>query len=193
MTDRPNLDDPDGNRAFMFGMHVGVVTHRHDPKGLGRVRVRVPGVLEPASAWAYPIGAPGAGSADRGMWWIPEVGGEVAVFLKGGDPDHPYYMPANWGRPRGGASEVPEAAAGNPDIVAISFGAYEIVVDTRAATKKLAIRDKRAQDNVLEFDGLTRRMKISSTVGIAIESTGQIEINGLVVTINGIVAGSGQL
>lgn len=193
MTDRPNLDDPDGGRPFLFGMQIGEVTHRNDPKKLGRIRCRIPGVLEPSSAWAYPIGAPGGGSRDRGTWWIPEVGGEVAVFFKGGDPDHPYYMTGNWGHPRGQESEVPKAAAGDPDVVVTSFGAYEIVVDTRPATKKLTIRDKKAEDNVIEFDGLTRRMKISSTVGIAIESTGQIEINGLVVMINGIVAGSGQL
>lgn len=188
-----NYDDPDGGRPHLFGLHVGVVADRGDPEKLGRVRVRIPGVVEPASAWAWPMGHPGGGSEDRGVFWIPEQGAEVAVWFKGGDVDHPYYMPANWGAPRGGAKETPTASAGDPDIRVLAFGAYDIVIDTRGDTKKLSIVDKAAADNHLTFDGTTRTLSISATTAITIESTGQIDINALVVAINGIVAGSGQL
>lgn len=186
-------NDPGASRPELYGLHVGSVVDRNDPIGKGRVRVRIAGVVEPASAWAWPIGQPGGGSRDRGLWWIPEDGAEVAVFFKMGDPDHPYYMTGNWGAP-GGVSEVPESSEdGDPDIRVMAFGGYDLVVDNRAGSKKLKIVDRGGSDNVLEFDGQTRSLTISATTSIKLESTGQIDIQGLVVTINGIPAGSGQL
>lgn len=189
---RLNPDDPD-RRTDLFGLHIGVVVNRADPDGLGRVRVRVPGVVEPASAWAWPIGAPGGGSRDRGLFWVPEEGAEVAVFFKQGDPDAPFYLPANWGAP-GGTEETPEASdGGDPDVRVLALGAYDVVVDTRAATKGLRLVDKADGENVIEFDGVTRVLRISATTSVRIESTGQIDIQGLVTTIQGIVAGSGNV
>ena len=181
--------DPDQPDPPLLGLHVGVVTHRDDPDGLGRVRVRIPGVVDAPSNWAWPLGAPGGGQRDRGLFWVPEVGAEVGVLFKQGDPDVPFYLPANWGR-----DEPPEASdGGDPDVRVVALGAYDIVVDTRAGSKKLRIVDKAAGDNLLEFDGVTRGLTISATTAISIQSTGQIDIQGLIVTINRIVAGTGQL
>lgn len=182
---RGDLDTEEPRPEF-FGMQIGVVTHRDDPDNAGRVRVRIPGLVEPASAWAYPIGAPGGGSDDRGYFDVPEVDAEVAVWFKGGDPDHPYYLPGNWGR-----GEAPQG--GDPDVKALAFGEYDVVVDTRIGRKKLSIVDRLGTDNVVEFDGVQRTLRISSTTSIRIESTGQIEINGLLVTVNGVPAGFGRL
>lgn len=191
MNHRLNPDDPD---PPFLGLEVGEVVDREDPRGLGRVRVRVPGILEPSSNWAWPLGAPGGGSSDRGLWWVPERGAEVGIFFKRGDVDHPYYLPANWGAP-GGNRESPDASdGGDPDVRVLAFGAYDIVVDTRNPSKKLRIVDKATgEDNILEFDGVTRALKISATTAIQIQSSGQIDIQGLVVTINGIPAGFGRL
>lgn len=189
---RPDPDQPDPLFPFL---EIGVVIDRSDSKGLGRVRVRIPGVI-PASAWAWPLGAPGGGSADKGTWWIPEIGAEVGVFFKRGDPDHPYYLPANWGAPPAG-NEVPTAAQvggkGDPDIRVLAFGTYDVVIDTRPATKSFKIVDKADGENLIEFDGVTRVLTISATTAIRINATGAIEIQGLITTIQGIVAGSGNL
>ena len=188
-----SVDDPGASRPELYGINIGEVVDRTDPNGLGRVRVRIPGIIEPASAWAWPFGMPGGGAKDSGTFWVPALGAEVAVFFKMGDPDHPYYTTANWGAP-GGESEVPTASdSGNPDVRVLAMGAYDVVVDTRAGSKKFKIVDKAAADNVLEFDGATRTLTISATTGIKIESSGQIDIEALIVTINGIIAGSGQL
>ena len=163
--------------------------------GLGRIRARIPGVV-PASAWAWPLGAPGGGARDKGTWWIPEDGAEVGILFKRGDPEHPYYLVANWGAPSAG-NEVPEAAQvagkGDPDIRVLGFGAYDMVVDTRAATKSFKIVDKADGENLLEFDGITRVLTISATTAIKINATGAIEIQGLTTTIQGIIAGSGNV
>lgn len=189
--------DPDQPDPLYLGMEIGVVVNRADPAGLGRVRVRIPGLIpNPGSAWAFPVGAPGGGSADRGTWWIPEEGAEVAVWFKRGDPDHPYYMPANWGAPTSG-NEVPSAAQvagkGDPAIRVYAFGAYDMIIDTRPASKKFRIVDRSDGENLLEFDGVTRVLTISATTAIRINATGTIDIQALVVTIQGIVAGTGNV
>ena len=54
-------DDIQARDTRLLGMYVGYVTHRRDPDRLGRVRVCIPGVVEPHSAWAWPLGTAGGG------------------------------------------------------------------------------------------------------------------------------------
>lgn len=190
MDPNPDLDDPTPRH---LGLEIGTVVDRADPRGLGRVRLRIPGITD-RSAWAYPLGAPGGGSADAGMWWIPALGADVAVFFQRGDEDHPWYFPANWGRP-GGVSEVPtQSDGGDPDVRVLAFGAYDVIVDTRAATKRFVIQDREApDDNRIAFDGVNRTLEIKGFTAILLEAVGQIDLNGVVVAVNGVPAGSGQL
>lgn len=184
----PDYDDPDIT-PDRYGLHIGVVVDRDDPDKVGRVRARVPGLYEPASPWALPMGLPGGGSGDRGTWWLPELGAEVAVFLNRGDEDDPRYMPAQWG-----VGEVPVASNdGNPDVRVLAFGTYDVVIDTRSGTKRFSIVDKSDGENVLSFDGGARTLEISATTAISIKATGRVDIDAAIVTINGIPAGSGQL
>lgn len=178
-------DNPDFDPRFL-GIHEGPVVDRNDPEKLGRVKVRIPGLVEPATPWAWPVGAPGGGTKDRGFWWIPDEGSEVAVWFKGGDPDQPRYMPAMWG-----TGEPPEPSGGDPEKIALAFGPYDFVVDR--TTKGLLIVDRADPENKIEFDGVTKAIEISSKVGVNIKSTGQVDIQGLVVSINGVPAGTGKL
>jgi hypothetical protein len=183
---RPDYDDP---IPRINGLQLGEIVDRNDPAGLGRVRVRIPGLVEPASNWAYPLGCSGGGNEDEGFFNVPSVGSEVGILFKMGDPDHPYYMPGNWGD-----GEVPESSdGGDPDIKVIALKEYDVVVDNRTATKGFKIVDKSDDENILEFDGVTKTLTISSTTSITIESTGQVDINGLIVNINGVPAGLGRL
>ena len=106
-------DDIHTHDSRLLGMYVGYVTKRDDEEQLGRVRVCIPGVLEPESAWAWPLGTSGGGSKDRGFFAVPEEGAEVAVFFNQGNVDAPYYLAAHWGeaerreRGAGGSSEEP--------------------------------------------------------------------------------------
>lgn len=91
-------------------LYDGEVTRRDDPDGLGRVKVRIAGIVEPETPnWAMPCGHPGAGSAQHGHWEPPAVGANVIVFFKLGDVDYPRYISGPWGDPDG-VSDVPENA-----------------------------------------------------------------------------------
>lgn len=183
---RVDYDDP---IPKINSLQIGEVVDRDDPLGLGRIRIRIPGLIEPASNWAWPLGSSGGGSEDEGFFNVPQVGAEVAVLFKNGSPDHPYYMPANWGD-----NEVPEASdGGDPDVKVIGLKDYDLVSDTRDATKGFRIVDKSSDENIIEFDGTTRTLRLSATTSIEIVSTGQISIDGLIVTVNGVPAGLGRI
>ena len=182
---------PDGKH---LGLYTGTVVDRVDPKALGRVRIRVPGLLEPASAWAWPLGTLGGGSAGRGGWFVPELGAEVGVLFNQGDVDHPYYLAGNWGRPEG-ASEVPEpardAATQAPDVRVIETKLWRIVLDDRPESPGLFLLGKATGDEI-EFDGLAAAVRVKGTVALVLESTGVVSVTGMQVTIQGRVVRPGS-
>jgi phage protein D len=74
---------------------VGIVTNNKDPKGWGRVKVRLPTLTEEhESNWAR-IVALGAGQ-NRGFDWLPEVEDEVLVGFEHGDIHRPYVIGGVW-------------------------------------------------------------------------------------------------
>lgn len=178
----PTTDRLDqGNNAF--GVHPGVVVNRDDPKGIGRIRARIPGYHEPAGPWALPLGSHGAGP-DRGVWWVPDKGAEVAILFARGNPDRPYYLASNWT-----LGSVPNEAKnltgkGDPDVRVLASGDYAIVMDERGPTKSMKLLHRPSGD-VIEHDGILRQWNIKATTSLVIESIGQIDIKGLTVTING--------
>jgi uncharacterized protein involved in type VI secretion and phage assembly len=72
-----------------------VVDDIDDPNGWGRVKVLLPW-LDPdiGSVWAR-LGVPAAG-AERGFFFIPEVGDEVVIAFLDGDPRHAVVLGSLW-------------------------------------------------------------------------------------------------
>lgn len=175
-----------------FAPQIGVVTNRRDPMGLSRVKVRVPGLLEPESSWALPFGTHG-GSSKRGIKFTPKIGAEVVVFFIGGNPDRPYYIGGNWGNP-GGVSEMltdPQAAPKEPENVnAIEGDRYTITFDERKGHAGLQIRDKKTGD-LFELDGESAGGRIKVSAGFILEVDGLLSIKASQVTINGRKVSSG--
>ena len=170
------------------GLYIGQVVDRADPERLGRVRVKVPGLVEPASAWAFPLGTVGGGSDRRGFFAVPEVGAEVGVLFHQGDVDHPYYLCGHWGKPDG-ATEVPEpvkslSVAETPQVRAFETGRFLLVFDDRAGHEALVIKDKRSGDQ-LELDGAGMGITIEATSALILKADGIISIEGTTVVING--------
>jgi len=173
-----------------FAMHVGEVVDRNDPKGLARVRVRVPGLMDDAGPWAWPLGMPGGGAPQRGLKMVPRLHAEVAVLFKGGDPDQPYYLPAQWGAP-GGNSEMPTdvlglAADEAPDVDCLETERYSITIDNRPGHEGLRIKDKKAGD-MIEFDGTSATgpgISIFGNAAVYIKTNGQFIVDALSIVLN---------
>lgn len=76
-------------------MMVGIVADNKDPKGWGRVRVKLPTLTEDhMSYWARMVSV-GAGP-EQGLEWLPEINDEVLVGFEHGDIHRPYVLGGVW-------------------------------------------------------------------------------------------------
>lgn len=169
------------------GAQHGVVVDNQDPDGRYRVRVTVPGLIE-KSAWAYPFGTMGGGSAQRGGWVVPDVGADVVVFFIGGDPDFPIYAPAWWGKPKAG-SEMPINARDVPakeayKVQCFQIGRVVITFDEREGKRLFSIEDTKTGDQFV-WDLETAGISITTTSAILLKTLGVIDLKGTVINING--------
>lgn len=178
-------------RAFntYVGVYDGIVVANEDPLLIGRVRVMIPGLIEPYSDWALPVGAPGAGSDAYGFWFVPKIGSNVAVLFKEGDVDHPRYLAGPWAAP-GDSPKSPTfvrdlSPSEAVQMVGLQTSSWEMVIDDRAGSERLTLRSRQFPDNSITIDGLAQAVQISGTVAVQIKSTGIVNIEALQVTING--------
>jgi uncharacterized protein involved in type VI secretion and phage assembly len=102
---------PETSPERHFGKYRGLVVDVNDPQELGRIRARVPEVLQSVeTGWALPA-APYAGDG-VGSWTIPPVGAGVWIEFEAGDVSRPIYSGCWWGdgqRPKNhtGSQAVP--------------------------------------------------------------------------------------
>lgn len=80
-----------GQFSKMQGLHIGIVTDIMDPKGEGRVRIKLPMVNpDDAGIWAR-VATLDAGN-NRGTFFRPEIGDEVIIGFMNGDSSHPIIL-----------------------------------------------------------------------------------------------------
>ncbi len=77
-----------------LGLVPARVMDNNDPEGMGRVQVKFYWQEDSQSVWIRTI-TPHAGS-DRGFYFIPEIGDEVAVAFGDGDPERPVIVGSLW-------------------------------------------------------------------------------------------------
>jgi hypothetical protein len=167
----------------LLGAHLGSVTDRDDPEGLGRVRVRIPGLVEPESAWAWPLGTVGGGGDGCGFFAIPPVGANVVVWFAGGDVDVPLYAAAAWPSPDG-RSEVPPEGQAGPDVRVMSTPTFAIVLDERPGSEALRLVNRRTGDKV-ELDAVRNSVTVQATTELKLQAVGAITLQALAITLNG--------
>lgn len=69
-----------------YGIYRGVVTDTRDPLGKGRLRLKVPQLMqEKVTDWAWPVDRASVKSS------LPKVGQGVWVVFEGGDPNFPVW------------------------------------------------------------------------------------------------------
>ena len=165
---------------------VGIVSDNDDPAGMGRVKVSFPWrSVEDESHWAR-IATPMAG-ADRGTYFLPEVGDEVLVAFEGGDLGHPYVLGALWN-----GEDAPPAANddGENDVRTIrsrsghaltfddaddggvritTAAGHTIVLDDDPGGETVTIDDA-SGSNTIEFDATSNSLSIEAGATLSIEA-----------------------
>jgi hypothetical protein len=164
----------------LFGLYEGTVVARDDPEGIDRVRVRIPGICEPESAWALPEGA---GAPQWGTDDVPPLDAVVWVQFVNGDPDRPVYRPGWRAKPGGQSWAFPEHTAGGPDVHVWGRGPVRLIVDDRAGQRYAAMRVIKTvggEEQVIaeiKFDVEGNALRIFATTGVLIETLGQLTID----------------
>lgn len=166
------------NPRFMVP-YEGSVTKRDDPENRGRVKIYIPGLIEPETPdWVLPIGATGGGTAGRGHIEPPDVGANVVVIFVQGNPDKPRYFVGPWGIP-GGTSDAPtnhEVEGDDRQNAVTEDEEWRIERDSRSTEKKLTITHRSSDlQIVLEAKALTDNVTVRTNGGqkVLLEGTSQ--------------------
>jgi uncharacterized protein involved in type VI secretion and phage assembly len=151
------------------------VTDNHDPKGLGRIRVRF-SWQKGHTPWIRLL-QPHAGSG-KGFYFIPEINEEVWVDFEGGNPEAPYATGCAY---NGSAGTKYGDAMNNIKIIKTRSG-HSIRLDDTAGSEHIIISDKGGNTFIMDTNGrnisLSAPEKINlSARNINIQAAENIDIN----------------
>lgn len=171
------------------GVVIGVVTDNQDNEGMGRVKVKFPWRDDGDDSYWARIASMMAG-ADRGAYFLPEVGDEVLVAFDHGDIHHPYILGALWNgsdpppetnrdgknniriiRSRSGHEIIfdDNAEAGQEKLEIHTNAGHKIVLDDSTGQEKIEITDKSGNNSVV-IDSVQNSISIKSNMKLSIES-----------------------
>jgi len=172
--------------AELFGIYKGIVKDVIDPQEANRIRVYIPGICDPISNWAEPIGMFGS-AANFGSFGVPPEGSEVYIQFEAGDIDFPIYQPTGKGK-----LEFPEEYRGSLNKWGFMFLDTMIMFEQTENSGKIKLYTN-DRENFITIDGVTNKIELKSLSGINIETTGELNLNASTVKIqNRIVQNNGR-
>jgi uncharacterized protein involved in type VI secretion and phage assembly len=160
-------------RQRLFGVYPALVQSIADPDQQGRVRVRLPWAPDGSGAgyeaWAR-LATLMAG-ADRGVWFIPDVGEEVLVAFEGGDPRRPYVIGALWNGVDAPPEQMDSGEQNNKKVI-VSRNNLRITLDDAQGQETVTIETPGGQ--VLTLKDGPGQVKIDDSNGnnLTMESAG---------------------
>ena len=131
-----------------YGKYLGIVVDNEDPKGLARLRVKVPEVFgEETTGWCLPC-SPLAGLG-TGLAAVPPIDSQVYVEWSGGDLNRvPIWSGGPW--PDGDGIED----AGPDAIVLTTPAGHRVVVRDTSGSEAIEIEATSGAKVVLDGDGV---------------------------------------
>jgi uncharacterized protein involved in type VI secretion and phage assembly len=174
-----------GQHGRWPGAYPAVVVAIVDPDGQGRVQVSLPWSPDAggASYLAWARMATMMGGANRGSWFIPDVGDEVLVVFEGGDPRRPYVVGGLWN----GSDKPPESmdsGGHNNKKVICSRNGVKVTLDDTDGTEqlvaetpggqRLTLHDGPGSVTIEDVNGNTVKLEAA---GITITSSAKVTIN----------------
>jgi type VI secretion system secreted protein VgrG len=150
-----------------------MVTDNHDPKGLGRVRVKLHWMNGTEKTPWIRVTSPHGGGG-KGMYFIPEVGEEVILGFEGDSPTKPYVIGTVY---HGKAANT--FGSGGNDVKALQTRSGTKVVLNDAAGS-VFVEDK--DGNSMTMDG-AGNITLKSNNTVTIDATNEIKLLTKLVTI----------
>ena len=146
---------------------IARVMDNNDPKGLGRVRVQFiwQEKYQAQTPWIRVV-QPHAG-ADKGFYFIPEIGEEVLVDFEDQNAERPFVIGANYN-----GKEYSPFYNQNNDIKAIQTRSGHRLIFTE--DESILLSDKNG--NTLRFDTQGKNIEISAPENIIIKAGGDIKM-----------------
>ena len=174
---------------------IGIVTNNKDPDKLGRVRVKYPGLDDNVEGWWARIAAVGSGK-ERGQLMTPLANDEVLIGFEGGDAHKPYVLGTLWnGKDKPGELVHEDGSYHLKSDKQILMAAKENV--TIKTDKDMTVEVKGAANEKVEksqdvkvtqsftLDAGTELTLKCGQATIKLSKSGQIEIKGVMVTVQG--------
>jgi uncharacterized protein involved in type VI secretion and phage assembly len=165
-------------RRHYFGKYRGVVTDNADPTARGRLKIRVPAVLDTLEIWAMPC-VPYAG-AGVGFYSLPEPNTGVWIEFEGGDPSYPVWVGCFWAD-----SELPDAGGADIKIwrtqkltVRLDDGADELKLET-GSNAAITMNAEVTTATASGAEHVVGSSVISSSLG-----SSKVEVTAAAVTVN---------
>jgi uncharacterized protein involved in type VI secretion and phage assembly len=173
------------------GMVVGEVTNINDPKQMGRVKVRFPGLdSSQESAWGRLLTQ--GGGAKRGNVMIPEVGDEVLVGFEHGDPRQPIILGGLFGT----KSNIPDWTVQDGQVSARRFtsrlGHVWELSDGASAAEQYFMIQLAGQQHTLKVTKESTNLEIpagqpltikAGNTQVAFSNSGDVTIKGANITV----------
>ena len=162
------VDTPSPTRSErFFGVGVARVENNIDTEGqLGRVRVSYPWLSDTVqSGWARCTTL--MAGADKGTYFLPEIGDEVLVAFEHGDPSSPVILGSLWN----GKALPPEKntdGLNNVRLIKTKSG-HTLTFDDTKNKEHIHIRDKAGNQIMLASDG---SVTVSATEDLILRAAG---------------------
>lgn len=170
------------------GVAVGTVSANDDPKGLGRVKLKLPWRAKDFTTDWVRVVSPMAGGG-RGACFVPEVGDEVLVAFDRDDIRYPYVLGALWSE----TDKPPEQNKNKKNDVRIvqSRKGHMLKFDDAAAKGVVTIQLSDGKKIEIDDDGIVitdkqNKIAIDSKGGaISLEATTSISLKAPKIAIEG--------
>src|SRR5262249_46301863 len=111
-----------------YGKYRGQVTDNNDPDNLGRIKAKVPRLLDTEeTGWALPAFIYG-GASEQGLFFVPDQGAGVWIEFEEGDLNKPLWT-GTWFT----GGDIPESAKPGKKVLKTKSG-HKIVLDDDGGT-----------------------------------------------------------
>ncbi len=151
-------------RNKFFGKYRGLVTDNADSTNRGRVKVKVPAVLNELEVWALPC-LPYAGD-NVGLYTIPEAGAGVWVEFEGGDPSFPIWTGGFWADDQLPKDEQNNKAAPSLRMLRSEKG---LMITFNDDSEVITISDSDGS-NIMTIEAQSEKIKIQANLKVVVEA-----------------------